>query len=279
MEFQDLLEKTTEYLPEEKISVVKRAFNFASEKHEGQKRLSGEPYIFHPLSIAIYLANLRQDAATVAAALLHDVVEDCGVTLEELEIEFDGEISKLVDGVTKLGQLNLMSENINESTPSHQERIRRAQSIRKMLVAMAEDIRVILIKLGDRLHNMQTLGAQSPERRALIAQETLDVYAPLAHRLGIWEIKWILEDLAFQQLDSKAYRRISRTLNAKRVEREAYIARVIRLLVDALNEAGIDADVTGRPKHIYSIHKKSERYASNNREVSEIYDLFALRIN
>ena len=188
MEFRDLWEKTAEYLPQEQIDLLQRAFNFASKKHEGQRRLSGEPYIIHPLSIAIYLAKLRQDSATIASALLHDVIEDGGVTPQEIETEFDREIAKLVDGVTKLGQLDLINIKINDATSSHQNWIRKTESLRKMLVAMAEDIRVILIKLEDRLHNMQTLGAQTSEQRALIAQETIDVYAPISQRLGIWEL-------------------------------------------------------------------------------------------
>ena len=284
---EELYDKIQDYLPSESVDFVANAYGFAESAHAGQLRLSGEEFFEHPKQTAIFLAGLRLDANALAAALLHDVLEDCDVTYSQLEREFGEDVARLVDGVTKLTRAedagDIEATTVTGEKPTMDgiasaDDIAQAETIRKMLMAMSEDVRVVLIKLADRLHNMRTVSALPLKRREGMSRETLDIYAPLAHRLGIWEIKWILEDLAFQQLDPKAYRRISRTLNAKRVEREAYIARVIRLLVDELDEAGIESDVTGRPKHIYSIHKKSERYANNNKEVSEIYDLFALRI-
>jgi guanosine-3',5'-bis(diphosphate) 3'-pyrophosphohydrolase len=188
-----LIEKTMEYLPPEKVALVKAAYEFALNAHKGQLRKSGEPYLDHPLQTALMLADLQLDAATLAAALLHDVPEDCGIPLTKIESTFGSEVSKLVDGVTKLGKLSLHRDQ-------SKERESQAQNLRKMLIAMAQDLRVVFIKLADRLHNMRTLAVLSPERRRSIAQETLDIYAPLAHRLGIWQIKWQLEDLSFRYL-------------------------------------------------------------------------------
>lgn len=274
-----LLAKAREYLPAEKLNIVAEAYRFAATAHDGQVRLSGEPFIEHPLQTALYLADLKMDANGLAAALLHDVVEDTGIGLDEIEARFGSEVSRLVDGVTKLTKTEIKAEErVFGFRLSSEDEHARAASLRKMLVAMAEDIRVVLIKLADRLHNMQTLKALPQERRTAIAQETLDIYAPLAHRLGIWEMKWRLEDLAFQNLNPDAYREISRMLNSKRAEREAYIERVRVILEEELDKAGIRAEVTGRPKHIYSIYKKVQKYAVQNKEVGEIYDLFALRI-
>ena len=276
---ETLLAKVKDYLPEEKVDIVSEAYRFAENAHAGQVRLSGEPVIEHPLQTAIFLADLKLDANALAAALLHDVVEDCDVSSEELEEKFGSEVARLVDGVTKLTQTELMSEEPGqESGPDANGDFAQAATLRKMLMAMAEDIRVVLIKLADRLHNMRTLKALPSHRRLAIAQETLEIYAPLAHRLGIWEIKWRLEDLAFQHLNPRAYREISKLLSSKREEREEYIERVVSLVKAELEQAGIEADVTGRPKHIYSIHKKIERYAAEHKEVGEIYDLFALRV-
>ena len=274
-----LLAKVKDYLPDEKVDIVSEAYRFAENAHSGQVRLSGEPFIEHPLQTAMFLADLRLDANTLAAALLHDVVEDCDVRSEELEEKFGSEVARLVDGVTKLTQTELMSEEPGQESGSDANGdFAQAATLRKMLMAMAEDIRVVLIKLADRLHNMRTLKALPSHRRLAIAQETLEIYAPLAHRLGIWEIKWRLEDLAFQHLNPKAYREISRLLSSEREEREEYIERVVYLVKAELEQAGIEAEVTGRPKHIYSIHKKIERYATEHKEVGEIYDLFALRV-
>ena len=263
------------YLPSDKLGLIEEAYDFAEIAHQGQTRLSGEPYLEHPVSTALFLADLHLDATTLAAALLHDVVEDCGVTLQELQEKFGTEVRALVDGVTKLSKMDLMTseEGLRYGVGDGQ-----AESIRKMLVAMAQDVRVVLIKLADRLHNMRTLKAHSPEKQVAIARETLDIYAPLAHRLGIWDIKWRLEDLAFSHLEPAKYREISRLLSTKREGRERYVEQICQVLRDELNKVGIDAEVTGRPKHIYSIYHKMEKYAQQGKEFGQIYDLFALRI-
>jgi GTP pyrophosphokinase len=229
----------------------------------------------HPINTALFLADLNLDATTLAAALLHDVIEDCDVTYEDIQQRFGTEVGRLVDGVTKLSRMDLMT---SEGGLRYGYEEGQAESLRKMLVAMAEDIRVVLIKLADRLHNMQTLKAHSPEKRIAIARETLDIYAPLAHRLGIWDIKWRLEDLAFSYLQPAKYREISRLLTTKQAEREKYLEQVCQVLREELDKTGIKAEVTGRPKHIYSIFQKIEKYAQQGKEFGQIYDLFALRI-
>ena len=275
-----LLEKAKTYLPADRLGIIDRAYRYAAEAHEGQVRRSGEPFIEHPLQTALYLAELRLDANALAAGLLHDVVEDCDVCLEEIEDEFGKEIAGLVDGVTKLTQAEVDFEEGKNGFVLRDSDVdlQQAASLRKMLVAMASDVRVVLIKLADRLHNMRTLQALSPNRRRAIAKETLEIFAPLAHRLGIWEVKWRLEDLAFQHLNNGAYQEISGMLNAKRQEREEYIEGVRSLLQSELDNAGVTAEVTGRPKHIYSIHKKTEKYRRQNLGVDDIHDLFALRV-
>jgi len=270
----------SDYLPEDATSLIEDAYFFADRSHDGQLRKSGEPYIAHPLEIALYLSDLRLDEQTIAASLLHDVVEDCDVTLEELSGKFGPEIAKLVDGVTKLTRLDsrihdplsAMSDGADYRDSLY------AESLRKMLVAMAEDIRVVLIKLADRLHNMKTLDALPPEKQRRIAQETLDIYSPLAHRLGIWEIKWQLDDLAFRHLDIDKYREISRMLSARRVEREEYVERVSDELRLKLDTEDIKAEVSGRPKNIYSTYRKIQKYEAEGKMLSDIYDLFALRV-
>jgi guanosine-3',5'-bis(diphosphate) 3'-pyrophosphohydrolase len=279
-EAQLLIDRTASYLPANQIELIEQAWQFASECHQDQKRMSGESYIVHPLKTALFLADLRLDNHTITAALLHDVVEDCGIPLEEIDKRFGTEVSKLVDGVTKLTRLNsrLPSSSSNPVDRSGDADGLYAESLRKMLVAMAEDIRVVLIKLADRLHNMQTLGALPPEKRKRIAQETLDIYCPLAHRLGIWDIKWKLEDLAFSHLNEKEYRIISRMLDSKRAEREAYVEQVCTMLSKELNKDKITSDVDGRPKGIYSIYRKKKKYAEQGKDLNEIYDLYALRV-
>ncbi|CAI8008551.1 GTP pyrophosphokinase [Geodia barretti] len=247
--------------------LVEQAYEFADECHRGQKRVSGEPYIAHPLQTALFLVDLRLDVNTIVAALLHDVVEDCDVALDELASRFGTEVAKLVDGVTKL----------TKSLFEEQDHL-YAESLRKMLVAMAEDIRVVLIKLADRLHNMRTLDVLPPEKRRRIAQETLDIYSPLAHRLGIWEIKWRLDDLAFFYLDEDRYHEISNMLAAKREERETYVGQVASRLREAMKVSNLTGEVVGRPKSIYSTYRKMERYAAQGKELSDIYDLYALRV-
>ena len=260
--------------------MVERVYRFAVECHDGQIRMSGGPYIEHPLQTALFLADLHLDVTTISAALLHDVMEDCGVTYENLKVGFGEDVAKLVDGVTKLTRmdLKLMGKEDPEQASAFQEDRLQAESLRKMLVAMAQDIRVVLIKLADRLHNMRTLEALPPRRRKVIAQETLDIYTPLAHRLGIWDIKWRLEDMAFRHLEPVKYKQISRMLATKREEREAYVSKVVELLKVELDAAGLDAQVIGRPKNIYSIYQKIQRYATQGKELSQIYDLYALRM-
>ena len=271
-----LLEKVRNYLPPDRAGVVEDALQYAYQMHQGQKRRSGEPYIEHPVSAAHYLADLTLDAPTIAAALLHDVVEDCGVTIDELRSRFGDDIAKLVDGVTKLTRLDLVAAEDEVSAQPVADG--QAESLRKMLVAMAEDVRVVLIKLADRLHNMRTLGALPPHRRVAIAQETLDIYAPLAHRLGMGEVKWQLEDLSFRYLQPNQYRSISKLLSSKREEREAYVGQVTEVLKRELVLANVDAEVTGRPKHLYSIYRKAQAYAAMGKRLGDIYDLFAVRV-
>jgi len=265
--FSQLKEKAESYLPVERVAVVEEAYRFAAEAHHGQMRLSGDPYVEHPVQTAIILAGLQLDAASLAAALLHDVPEECGIPVEKIQERFGLEISKLVDGVTKLGQ-------VSWQTTGTAPREAQAENLRKMLVAMAEDLRVVFIKLADRLHNMRTLYALSLEKQRGISQETLEIYAPLAHRLGIWELKWQLEDLAFQYLEPGKFQRIFTLLAARRAQRENFIAQVIDILKKELGKAGLKAELSGRPKHIYSIHQKMER----GRDFNDIYDLLALRV-
>ena len=249
-----LIERVGAYLPEDSTELVGQAYLYADECHSGQMRQSGDPYIAHPLETALFLADLHLDTHTIVAALLHDVVEDCGVSLEEITLRFGPEVSKLVDGVTKLTRMDDKLQPPAEDVAGLMDDAEslHAESLRKMLVSMAEDIRVVLIKLADRLHNMNTLDALPPEKRKRIAQETLDIYSPLAHRLGIWEIKWRLDDLAFRHLNEEKYREISKILASKRTEREDYIEKVATTLRDELAKYDITAEVIGRPKSIYS---------------------------
>ena len=269
----DVLKRAAAYLPAERLPVIREAYEFARECHEGQTRLSGEPYITHPVAVALAVANLELDQSAIAAALLHDVQEDCGVPNERIRERFGPEIARLVEGLTKLGKMELLASPEQLSRDAVQ-----AQNLRKMFLAMAEDIRVVLIKLCDRLHNMRTLWALPPEKQRRIARETMEIFAPLASRLGIWQIKWELEDLAFRYLEPERYREIAELLAAKRVARERYIEQVVAIVKEHLERAGIEAEVTGRAKHIYSIHQKMERYAAQGKSFDQIYDLLALRI-
>ncbi len=275
------LQNSIEYLPKKQVLNIEKAFAFADASHHGQLRKSGEPYIVHPLAAAQTLAKLRLDSETLQATLLHDVIEDCGVTVEQLANEFSPQVAKLVDGVTKLTQLDLPntthSSKIN--TPIEQIDV-HLESLRKMFISMAEDVRVVLIKLADRLHNMETLDALPEASQKRIAQETLDIYSPLAHRLGIYEIKWRLDDLSFKHLDPNQYKQISRLLAVKRTEREIYINNIVSIIESQLNEANVLSEVTGRPKNIYSIFQKLRKQTSSKSdvEIDEIYDLYALRI-
>ena len=279
MDKTDLIARAEKYLPAERVAVIDAASDFSAECHKGQLRRSGQPYFQHPLRTAITLSELKLDSTCICAALLHDVMEDCGVTREELDERFGAEIQRLVDGVTKLTRLELQAMRpafLGDNGVSHS--ITQAENLRKMLVAMAEDVRVVIIKLADRLHNMQTLRFLPRERQLRNARETLDIFAPLAHRLGMAEIKWQLEDLSFRYLQPQRYKEVSKLLTQKRQERERFISRLARTVKNALAEAGIDAEVTGRPKHIYSIHKKMEKYSAQGKEFDQIYDLLALRV-
>ena len=274
----DLITRVCEYVEDPtQVDAIRAAYDFAAHCHEGQKRLSGDPYIVHPLAAATILADLYLDPDTIKAALLHDVVEDCGVGVDDLETRFGADVAKLVDGVTKLTRVDYRPPGTNGVSAADAENL-YAESLRKMLVAMAEDIRVVLIKLADRLHNMRTLDPLPEEKRQRIAQETLDVYSPLAHRLGIWELKWQLDDLAFRHLNEAKYREISRMLASRRSEREAYVTEIAEHLRTELAANRLTAEVNGRPKGIYSIHRKMQKYEAEGKELSDIYDLYALRV-
>ena len=257
---------------------MRRAYSFAESAHDGQVRLSGEAFITHPIETAMYLAELRMDSTTIAAALLHDVIEDCDVTNEELEAHFGPDVTRLVDGVTKLNRLDQMTIEAHKSGLTDTEQADEAADLRKILVAMAQDLRVVLIKLADRLHNMRTLRYLPKQRRTSVAQETMDIYAPLAHRLGMWDIKSRLEDIAFKELDPINYREVAGLVAKSSRDRELYIDQVTNTLALQLKEHGIDAKVTGRAKHLYSIHQKIQSYSVQNKDFNDIYDLFALRI-
>jgi guanosine-3',5'-bis(diphosphate) 3'-pyrophosphohydrolase len=272
MEVNELMKQASSYLPDDKVALVKAAYEFAARAHQGQLRKTGEPYLEHPLTTAMFLAEFHLDAETLAAALLHDVPEDCGVSLDEIEANFGLQVVKLVDGVTKLNKLT--SRARTRETKSKVQ----AKNLRKMLLATAEDLRVVLIKLADRLHNMRTLGALPPEKRRVIAQETLEIYAPLAHRLGVREAKWQLEDLAFRYLKPRVYHRIARLVAGKRAEREGFITELSQMLCQELDKADVKAKVSGRPKHIYSIYQKMGKYDARGKNFGDIHDLFALRV-
>lgn len=259
-----LLQKAATYLKENDLKKIEQAYEFAENAHQGQFRKSGEPYILHPVAVAEILVNMQMDVTSIIAALLHDVVEDTAVSLELLEEKFGETCALLVDGLTKLERIQFKSKEEQQN-----------ENYRKMFVAMAQDIRVILIKLADRLHNMRTLKYQSEENQRRIAYETLEIFCPIAHRLGISAIKWEMEDIALRYLNPQQYYRIVNLMQKKRAEREQYIEEVIANIKDKLKEMAIDADISGRPKHLYSIYKKM---SSKNKEFNEIYDLMALRV-
>lgn len=262
--FAELEELASGYMTAQERDMLTRAYRFASAAHEGQKRKSGEPFIVHPIEVAIILADLRMDAETVCAALLHDTVEDTEVTAEVVEEEFGPDVRQLVEGVTKITRIEV--ESLSDE---------QAATIRKMLVAMSKDIRVIVIKLADRLHNMRTLASLREDRRIFKSRETLDIYAPIAHRLGINSIKWELEDLAFFYLEPNKYKQVSRMVTDTRAEREEYLSNVVDIIEAEMDKVGVEAKVMGRPKHLYSIYQKMSK---KGKGFSEIYDLIAVRI-
>ena len=264
MTIGELVERVRAYTPTAPVDVIQRAYEFSASVHKGQRRASGEPYLTHPLQVAGIIADLRLDVPSVATGLLHDTVEDTLATLAQIEQHFGTEIAGLVDGVTKIGQINFTSREEKQ-----------AENFRKMLLAMARDIRVILIKLADRTHNMRTLGHLAPERQVDIAQETLDIYAPLAHRLGIYWIKSDLEDNALRFLHPEVYYQLKRSVAKRKAEREKYIKEVLSALLKKLAEAEVEAEVTGRPKHFYSIYQKMQ---AQNLLYDQIYDLVAFRV-
>ena len=264
---QNLIETLETYLPVERINELLAVFDFANRAHQGQKRKSGDLYITHPIAVASLLANIKMDSQTIAASLLHDVIEDCGVTTEQLKEKFGGNIADLVEGTTKI-----------EKIPSLSNAQTDAETLRKMFLAMAQDVRVVIIKLADRLHNMRTLEYLSVDRQKSIAEETREIYAPLASRLGITQIQWELEDLSFRYLEPQEYVRIAKNLDSKRSERERYVRRLEDQLMEALKVAGIKCEVKGRAKHLYSIFEKEQRYEHELKGFDEIHDLLALRV-
>lgn len=264
MSLARLLAKIEQYYPNFDRELVERAYLFAKEAHRGQFRNSGEAFIEHPLQVACILADLQLDITSIVAGLLHDVVEDTVTTLQDIEAEFGAEVRFLVAGVTKLGKIEYKSKED-----------RHAENLRKMFLAMARDIRVILIKLADRLHNLRTLGAHEVPKQREIARETLEIFAPVAHRLGIYKIKWEMEDLAFRYLEPDKYYELADRIAKKRKEREDYINLVITKLREKLTEAGIKAEISGRPKNFYSIYRKM---VDQGKDLSEIYDLVAVRV-
>ena len=262
--FHVLQEAMESYASQEELAMVERAYRFAARAHEGQCRKSGEPFVAHPVEVAIILSGLRMDAETICAALLHDTVEDTETTTEELAEQFGEAVSQLVDGVTKITRIEV--ENLSDE---------QAQTIRKMFVAMSKDIRVVIIKLADRLHNMRTLGALREDRRIFKSRETLEIYAPIAHRLGISSIKWELEDLSFFYLEPNKYKQVARMVMESRAQREAYLSQVMGILREEVDRMGIVCRIEGRPKHLYSIY---EKMTQRGKGFSEIYDLIAVRI-
>ncbi|KQO01465.1 RelA/SpoT family protein [Paenibacillus sp. Leaf72] len=264
MGIEQLIEKASAYMKEQDLLRIREAYHFADQAHHGQVRKSGEPYILHPIAVADILVDMQMDVLSIITALLHDVVEDTTVDLETVRAKFGETCAMLVDGLTKLEKIRFRSKEEQQN-----------ENYRKMFVAMAQDIRVILIKLADRLHNMRTLKFQSEEAQRRIAYETLEIFCPIAHRLGISAIKWEMEDIALRYLNPQQYYRIANLMKKKRAEREQFIADVIDRIEEKLGEMGIEGDISGRPKHLYSIYKKM---TDRNKQFNEIYDLMAIRI-
>ncbi|MDD2363589.1 MAG: bifunctional (p)ppGpp synthetase/guanosine-3',5'-bis(diphosphate) 3'-pyrophosphohydrolase [Saccharofermentanales bacterium] len=263
-EMQHIIEVWKSYTGSDDASLISRAYEFAKKAHAHQKRATGEPYIIHPVAAGKILLDLQLDDNTLAAALLHDTVEDTDTTLEDIRDNFGQEVMHLVDGVTKLSRISYSSQEEEQ-----------AQNFRKMFLAMAKDIRVVLIKLADRLHNMRTMKYKDPDKQVSTARETLDIYAPLAHRLGIYKIKWELEDLSLRYLDPDAYYELVGSIAQRRGDREQYLMEIVSELSDRISDMGIDADIEGRPKHFYSIYRKMK---AQKKDIDEIYDIFATRV-
>ncbi len=263
--YQELIDRIRKYHPNADISMVEKAYRLADEAHKEQKRKSGEPYIIHPLCVAIILADLEMDKETIAAGLLHDVVEDTVCNCEEIEKEFSSEVALLVDGVTKLGQLSYDADKVEV----------QAENLRKMFLAMAKDIRVIIIKLADRLHNMRTLKYMPEHKQKEIARETMEIYAPLAQRLGISRVKIELDDLALKYLEPDAYYDLVEKIALRKMQRDEYVQGLVEEVREHIKEAGIEAEIYGRSKHFFSIYKKM---VNQNKTLDQIYDLFAIRI-
>src|SRR2546429_1945899 len=262
--FRELLRRMKANRPTEDLELVRKAYEFSQKHHAGQSRASGEPYLAHPLEVALVLAEMKMDPVSIAAGLLHDSVEDTSVTVVDIRKEFGEQVAHIVEGVTKISQIDF-----------HTREEQQAENLRKMMLAMVDDIRVVLIKLADRLHNMRTLEHLPPDRQQKIAQETLDIYAPIAHRLGMGKIRGELEDLGFRHVDAIGYQQVHDTVEAKRKAGEAFLARVEGIFRDKLKEAGITAKVESRIKRLYSIHKKLQR---QHIAVEQVYDLFAMRV-
>ncbi|TQO57155.1 RelA/SpoT family protein [Paraclostridium bifermentans] len=263
-QLQELIEKIKRYAPNGDLDLIEKAYYYGKKAHEGQLRKSGEPYFIHPIAVANILCDMELDMQTIAAGLLHDVVEDTEFTYEDIKNDFGEEIADLVDGVTKLGQIKYKSK---EET--------QAENLRKMFLAMSKDIRVILIKLADRLHNMRTLKFMPPEKAKAKATETLEIYGGIASRLGIYKVKWELEDIALRYIDSDGYYDLVEKVAKKRSQREAYIERIVHILKEKFDEVNINCDIYGRPKHFYSIYRKMK---NKHKDFEEIYDLMAVRI-
>ena len=262
--FRDLMKTLRANRPNDDLGIVEKAYEFSQKNHAGQTRASGDPYLVHPLEVACVLAEMKMDPAAIAAGLLHDSVEDTSVTIVDIRKEFGEQVAHIVEGVTKIGRIDFSSREEQQ-----------AENLRKMMLAMVDDIRVVLIKLADRLHNMRTLEHLPPERQQKIAKETLDIYAPIAHRLGMGKIRGELEDLGFRYTDPIGYEQVHEAIEARRKQGEQFLARVEQVFRDKLNEAGITAKVESRIKRLYSVHKKLHRQRIG---VDQVYDLYAMRV-
>src|SRR6202142_746930 len=262
--FRELMRKLRENRPNDDLNLVKKAYEFSQKNHAGQTRASGEPYLVHPLGVAQVLAEMKMDAVAIAAGLLHDSVEDTSVTTVEIRQEFGEQVAHIVEGVTKISKIDFSSKEEAQ-----------AENLRKMMLAMVDDIRVVLIKLADRLHNMRTLEHLAPERQQKIAKETLEIYGPIAHRLGMGKIRGELEDLGFRYLDPLTHQQVHGGAKPRRKKGEQFLARVEQTLRDKLKEAAITAEVESRIKRLFSIHKKLVRQKIS---VEQVYDLYAMRV-